>query len=491
MAGNELEIIAKRRHPKLAKKHAIYELILDSYKGGQDYINKSYLPQYPRERESDYKARKARSVYFNDVQPIADTMAGMLYETPVQRDKLEGKYAEFTSNISKGKGVDSFMRTLAIHSLLRTVFVLVDSPSFDSSQVVTEKDRIDKKLSPYAVIYFPEQIRDFSLDDKGELRWILLDDSYLDNENPLSEAAKKTQYTLWTSSEFKKFIISDDGKVSVQEEGTHKVGAVPGFLCSWRDLEDDGIADTPFEDISILGKKIYETISYMDETIASGTFQILFYPGEPPKEASSKGIGNLSIVPFDPASSKGPYFDGPGLRELFPFIQGLEVYLKKALSIMGLDKDQEKSNSQSGTAKKLEYRKAYAILNQGASVLEEAEKKIFSLFAKWQGDQTPPEYKVSYNRDFDPESLDIQVKRLISVYDTIIIPSIRKRITLELLPKLFPNLDAKEMKALESQVLSEIDVGQQVSDLLSRMATRDEPTNNNTPAGDTTQTSAT
>lgn len=449
-------LIMSRIHPAIMDKLPIWNLISDSYVGGDKYLRRNHLFRYVRETELEYRARLKRSVYFNHVQPLADILSGMLFNDPVQRTAPGFEY--IINKAHKNKSLDAFMMNVSIYSLLYTCGILVDAPD-DAQEYATLADRQNAGKNPYCVFYHPFQICDFNVDDEGCLEWVLLDNSFTDTSDPYSDAQKIYTRRLWTEEFYQDFYaVGEDEKnrnYSCDEPVVHGLGRVPFIFINWKDVNDDYISDSPFEDIALLDRHIYNLLSYLDEMLASGTFKTLFYPlgqGEGlPKELVENGVGNLTVTPFDGSLSQKPFFDGPTLSEINPFIQAMQLYEKQILSKVGLDKDTEKTYAQSGIAKSLEYKKAESLLKLGAIQMENAEKEIFQLCALWEGKQFTGD--IVYSKTFSSDDIDAAAKRLLALFSEMPYQSVKNASAKELVNKLLPELSDQE----RLEIMAEID----------------------------------
>jgi len=226
---------------------------------------------------------------------------------------------------------------------------------------------------------------------------------------------------------------------------------VPFVFSTWRDVGEDFIADTPFEDIAIIDRQIYNLLSYLDENIASASFKALFFPttkpSDLPTELITQGIGGLSVIPF-PSGGSQPFFDSSNLEDVGNFIDILNLYEKNILQKLGLDTDSEKNYVQSGTAKQLEYKKMEALLRAGATSLESTENKIFEFCALWLGIENQS-FSI-YPNEFVLEDVDKQLERLLSVY-SLNNESVKEPIFKEMLKKSLSYMDENEL----SEILKE------------------------------------
>lgn len=447
--------ILTTRHPELKLKDSIWNLILDSYLGGQEYFNAGYLFKYPKESLGSFNQRKKRSVYFNQVSPVVDMLSGLLFMNEPTRE-IPKELVYLQEDTSNGKNINEFMRVVSAYSLMFTCGVLIDSPKFDPDTNKTLKDRKDNNLNPYAVLYLPMKIRDFYVGDNYELEWVILDNSYYLHDDPFLPGREITIYRLWTREYYQDFTYDKYTTKEVTTDGQipHSLGIVPFRFVSWRDDNNDFIGETIFEDIAMISRLIYNSMSYMDEMLASGTFKVLMYPtdtGTLPDGITNGGIGALSAIPYNGNLSGKPFFDGAQLQEVEPFIKAMEFYMSEILKKVGLSTDETKEFVKSGAAKKVDYQKMRALLISGAQALQKTERWMFETAAKWEG-KNDQEVETTYNSAFSSEDLKTEVQLLTEL---LIHPvaSLRKNVMNLLVKKLLSNdLKADTLKEIYADI---------------------------------------
>lgn len=416
MSLDKNDIIFKRRNAELLERNENWNLIHRSYVGGVTYVQGNYLDRYPKESIKSFNVRKKRAVYFNQMSPIVDMLSGLLFLNKPTRE-IPKKILYIQDEFLKGKDIDQSMRLLSAYSFMFTIGVLVDTPDYDKELIRTEKDRRDAKINPYVSMYLPFKIRDFSINRfDGELDWVLLDDSYVDNSDPLKTSVNKIIYTLWKRETYQKFELVEgtNGKVIEGDEISHKIGYVPFKFMSWRDDNNDFVSETVCEDIAMISKLIYNNMSYMDEMLASGTFKMMTYPskdGSVPDELTKGGVGALGVVPYMGDYSNPPSFIGSELSDIDPFIKAITFYMTEILKKVGLSTDETKEFVKSGVAKKIDFQKMRALLISGSMMVEQTEKWIYKTIAKLEGGSVP-EVNVEYTSAFSDEDLELEVSML-------------------------------------------------------------------------------
>ena len=457
MEQEALSIIFSRRHPRIAEKTDIWKLESDCYSGGVNFIAADHLIQHSRESQADFDKRKDGSKYYNYVQPLADMLAGFLYAENVERE-IPDSFKYLIEKASKQKSLNAFIQNLSIQSLLYTCGVLVDSPAFDPAKIKTQADRRAAGLDPYCVIYYPWHIRDFHIGEGMELDWILLDNTVVDNSDVLADPVIKETYRLWTKTEYTDYHRSKDAKGKLQytedEPVLHNLGKVPFVFSNWRDVDEDYITESPFEDIALLSRAIYNMVSCETNMVTDASFKALFYPIEDmndiPKQLMATGIGSITVCPYNGTLSQKPFFDGPDIQSVEQYSTIVMRDIKEILSKIGLDKDHDKQFVQSGKAKSLEFEKCEAILRLGAEQLQSVELKIFEFAALWEGtiDAT---FEITYTKKFQSEDIDIQLSRLWEAF-SMPYASVQKEAAKEIVSKIFRELSPESIKKLTTEI---------------------------------------
>jgi hypothetical protein len=410
----------------------------------------------------------------NQLSPIVDLLSGLLFMNQPVRE-IPKEYDYILNNINGDKKINEFMRLVAADSFLFTCGILIDMPQFDAEAIKTRKDAKDNQIHPYATLYLPFRIRDFNINvTDGELDWVLLDNSYRDHSDPFTEGTDVVRYTLWTRTTYQHFEKKGFQGTSVPGPVVnHNLNIVPFKFVSWRDCDGDFVSETVCEDIAMVSKLIYNSLSYLDEMLASGTFKMLAYPsrdGTVPENLSSGGAGNLSIIPYEIDSSTPPSFIGAALTDIDPFIKAITFYMAEVLKKIGLSTDETKEFVKSGAAKKIDFQKMRALLTSGALMMGKLESWIVETAAKWEG-KPKPEVRIDYTSSFSDEDLQTEVTMLTELL-VLPVKSLQKNATKLIVKKVMGNyleaetleeinkdIDANmNMSSVEGQSKSKIDV---------------------------------
>lgn len=453
MIDKELaELLATRRSEQLKAKDNIWKLIRRAYKGGDDWIGKDTLVQYRIEDDVRYNQRLARADYTNHTQQLIDMIVGFVYQNPVKRN-ITG-YDYILSDIYKGKSMQSLMNMVATNCLKGTIGVLVDSPSVEVS---TQAERVDNGVNPYVVVYTPDMICDFELSDKGTIEWVLLDNSYTDKIDPLTPPTKVIMRRLWTKTYYRDIetIPGQRNKYKLYEEVAHNLGEVPFILVNSRDVDGDFICDSPFEDIVLKSRTVFNISSWATEVLASSSFQLLLFPYDNQQDLdniaatfdpATGGIGDLPVVPFK-ATSQRPSFEAPDIS-IDKFILMINHISSEILAKFGM-KIEEKGSWESGVAKSIDFAKTEAFLRSISIQLEDCERKIVYYCGLWENKDITAE--IDYSMTYEKGDIERQLLRLEKLFN---IPSdkVKKAAYSEAIRLTFPDVTEKTISELTADI---------------------------------------
>ena len=451
------KLLATRRNKKLENKLRIWKLVYDSYKGGEDYINSKNLFQYSIEDNLKYGKRLARADYANHTAQLVDMITGFVYALPVFR-QVEDKYSYILDSIHKGKSLQSLMNMVATKSLMSTVGLLVDAPSI--SPGITQADRLNSNVNPYVVFYSPWDVCDFDHDDEGQLLWVLLNNSYMDNSDPYNEPVLKDTRRLWTRDYYRDVEVVQNKETNaltyvLGEEITHELGEVPFIFVNCKDNDEDFICDSVFEDVALKSRKIFNMSSWADEVLASSTFQVMTFPYETQEDFDNivtifdpqkGGMADIPVVPYKVGGSP-PAFTGPDI-DVDKFITLINYHTEEILAKFGLKKESS-GVWESGVAKSIDFAKTESFLRSFSLQLEETEKKIIRLCSLYEGQEI--KYDIQYSFNYEKQDIQKEFDRLTQL---LLIPSdnVKKKVYKDMVQLSEPALTEEEVEELISDI---------------------------------------
>lgn len=189
-----------QRHPSYDEKALQAQRAL--YCGGDDWraLATQWLPKHPDEMDTTYAQRTARALYENHVGPIVDMLAASVFaEAPAVKD-IDGDWFTAFRNSVDGKGgkLGAWARDRLVDALVgRRAYVWVNLPfrppelEVDSLAAETSAGLLDAFL----VGLTAEQVIDWSTDDRGRLRWVMVRDLV---EERASIEDPRTRVHRWT-----------------------------------------------------------------------------------------------------------------------------------------------------------------------------------------------------------------------------------------------------------------------------------------------------
>ncbi|PKL17881.1 MAG: hypothetical protein CVV49_08875 [Spirochaetae bacterium HGW-Spirochaetae-5] len=453
---DKAKLLATRQSDKIKDKLPIWNMIYNAYTGGKAFITKDNLFQYRIEDNYRFQKRLDRADYTNHTQQLIDMMVGFVYSNTPKRD-IEEKYSYITDTIYKGKTLQSLMNMVATNCLKSTVGILIDAPA-DTPE--TEAERMQSGMNPYAVYYAPSQIRDFEVDDNGELLWIILDNSYMDKTDPAADPEMKDIKRLWTRSFYQDVETVKKGDKETYilgEEIPNTLETIPFIFVNCRDNDSDLICDSPFEDIVIKSRLVFNIASWASEVLASSSFQLIFFPYDSQQDLeaitatfdpASGGMADLPVVPFK-ATSQAPFFAGPDI-DMDKFINMINHLSEEILSKFGMKKE-SKGSWESGVAKSIDFEKTEAFLKSLSLQLQECERKIVEYCGLYENKEINA--KIDYHFTYEKADIDKQLNRLAMAF-TIPSQNTQRKAYKEMVKLTFPDAEGDEIDLLVSDINS-------------------------------------
>ena len=430
----------------------------ESYIGGELYKNKDNLFKYINENQIKYKDRLKRSFLINFMQPIVSEIKDAIFAKELQRDCTKKElFARFVQSATlAGDSLSDVMEDLAIYGCLYKVGVLVDGANFTEEFGTIEKSMRDRlRLFSSVKIILPHQILDYCEDESGRLKWVLLDCSYIDKS---AFGAKQTikKYVLWDSMQFITTTFTENEPHTEITE--HNLGEVPFFFFKKKELHRDPLAKSIFEDVAIMQRAIYNYLSLIDEDVYSSIIPMLLVKigGTPFNEEKKTGTGfsiehNTFYYEEVPPQLLKPEFLDPDT-----IIRIIDMITKEIYRKVGRYLDANNTYAQSGVAKDIDNKQRANALTNYARQLENAENKILSLFAKWEGiDFTEYDQSV-YPEEFDVISLASKIDDALKM-NSLFANSLtaQNAIKKDLIDSRFGNkLTVEEKKKIEEELLN-------------------------------------
>lgn len=485
--------IAENPHYIHKRYLSFWYFMLQSYEGGIDYTNamllqsgknagmldnlwnyfvngvqqnnqtvKGNLFLHPKERMEDYNRRINMSYFYNFNAPILDIYSDHLFKQPVLVDfaEIEQTIEQVREDIDKqGSSIPEFRKQMAdMAQLYGHCFVIVDSPKVSSTEELkTRADQIEERAFPYLCLYSPQDILNWSLDEYGKPYWVLVRetrDSNNDVFNFKEGGEKQIYFRLWTRDGWMLF----DADYEKLDEGIYDLGEVP-IVCVFAKKSKKarnflGISD--LADIAFISRDIYNASSELRQILRDQTFAFLAVQGTS-DEYSDLQIGTGKGLLY-PEGRNAPVYVSPPSDNATIYFDHIDRQITKIYQIAKLDSGgvsakssgTPKADAQSGVSKAWDFNQTNSALSSKSSNLEDAELRIWQLFAKWEGKEFTG--SVQYPNEFSISSLtddlnEAELESRVSLGQTFN-SEVRKAIV----RKKFPRLDETEIEKMDAEI---------------------------------------
>lgn len=225
-----------REHPEYSAKASMWRRYRDLYVGGEQMRRAAanYLMRRNKEPMEIYSERLSHAYYENYIGSIIDWYAATLFrrEPVLQVNGTEECGRRFLSAFMddcdlRGTSLTDFFRAAFTEALVcGSSYMLVDFPR--SSGVARNRAAEDElgASRAYLASYAPEDLINWSLDERGNLEWVVLRSQTLRQPAPNSTTGSlETRWAYYDKHQFRIFrrvaAGADDEPVELVAEGVH------------------------------------------------------------------------------------------------------------------------------------------------------------------------------------------------------------------------------------------------------------------------------
>ncbi len=445
MTREELE----RTHPLYDAYLSEWEFFVRSYFGGRLYREGGYLLKHPFESTENHNRRRATAYYYNYCGPIVDIMVSHLFRKPPRRDfgslASDPLFNAFLEDCDlEGTGFAQFMRDAQrFASIYGRVSIVVDKPRLNAG---TLEEEIRGGIRPYLVLITPENLLDWRFTRLPSGRTVL---------DMVKIREEQGLFRIWTRRHWQVWLLPERGEPVLSDSGTHPLGEVPivNLYNKKTGIRMLGLSD--IQDIADINRNIYYLCSDAREIIENTAFPMLAIPYEK-SGVEEKEIGPRNILQFDPSEPNArPYWlEAPhsSLSEIREWVRQDIAEIHRIAKLGGVRATQDRSQPQSGIALELEWQQLHAVLSEKADNLEEAERQLLRLWARWQGKRF--DGTVDYPDEFSVRDLDRELERAIKAISLgLESRTFRKELEKKVVDAVLPKLKAE----VKTKILEEID----------------------------------
>ncbi len=476
--------LAENPHPIYVRNHAFWRFLLNSYEGGIDYngamvdeksndvngievrVNGEALRstadtnlfRHARERNDSYLERVDMSYYYNFCAPVIDVYTNHLFRHGVVGDfgSIDKLVEAKAKDIDRKQGsIEEVRRELAeVSQIYGHSFVVVDSPMVDK-EIFSLQDQIDNDVFPYLSVWHPQNIINWSLDAFGRPYFVLTKETVDTMTDPMANADKKNRfqnrYRLWTRDEW--FVFGHDYEQTAT--GRHGLGIVP-IVCAFdkQSKKAENFLGVSFiADIAFIARDIYNVSSELRQILRDQTFSILALQGDASdyplvEVGTSKGL----VIPRD---VQMPQYIAPPPAPAETLMKHIDNQVSKIFQIAKLEGGSasfkgQSAIDQSGASKAWDFNQTNSALAMKAGNMEDAEMKIWNIWAKWQGKEF--DGSVVYPRDFSVQSLKQDLDEAEQTMKMNISNEFNKEIKKAIVRKKFPRLQKEDLDKIDSEI---------------------------------------
>jgi hypothetical protein len=425
---------------------------LNAVKGGENFANSDNLFSHRLEDSEDYDERIDRLYYLNFCDAIPQ-----LYNTYIFKETIERPPDDFLDNMfrknvdGKGTTISDFMNRIGFYSsIFGCMHVLVDMPALPSEMNKISKAQVKKMdIYPRCSLIYPQQLRDWSIDANGNLRWIILEYTYYRDSDPYIERKIENHYKLITTTEWKieddkgELVIFDDGRPN---SGPNPHGSIPLVTLYHKDIDNDLIGESLLKDIVYINRIIMNWCSCIDEQIERNTFSQLIYPddgslGEESETSDDplRKISTSSIMTFPSNSAQPPQFISPNTETISVIWDLVVDHIKEIYRLAGLiGNTSDLYVSRSGRAAQMSFLGVNSALAEKAKRYEKFENEISRLAVKLNGSDPESLENVKYSDSFDVTSLTEEIDSSFRImeknFSTVLNKTMMKNIARKAIP---------------------------------------------------------
>lgn len=465
MAAEAIKL-SEREHPLYTINLDLWSLFLDAVKGGTSFINSTNVFSHRLEDATDYGSRLDRGYYLNFCKSVPE-----LYNTYIFKEKIERPpdsiLVDFRKDVDGvGTPIDKFISRLGfLSSIFGAMHTLVDVPAVGQKKISKAQAKKDK-IRPYVELIYPQQLKDWSVDRFGNLRWVVIESVYYKDEDYKVEREEELHYKLITTEEWK--IEDEDGNPVKFEDGSpnkgkNTLGIVPFCTLYHQDIDDDLVGESMLSDIVYINRIILNWCSCIDEQIERNTFSQLIVPDDGTlAEESETGddplyrVGNTSIFTFPANAGQPPQFISPNVECINVIWNLVTDHIKEIYRLAGLiGSSEDMYASRSGRSAQMGFMSVNSALTNKAKQYERIENEINKLAYLQYGKDFSKIEPVKYPNSFDISSLEEEINNSFKIMEKNFSVTLNKQMQKDISRRAIP-LASQEVR---TQVESEIESG--------------------------------
>lgn len=376
-----------------------YKLLDDAYRASGGFESGDYIIPHVSEMMPKYLRRKNMAYFINYVKPITTALVNPIFKTDPIRDNMSSTYPSFAEDVDgNNTTLTRFMKRAAIRAKLHGVeFIVIDMEKLEQGVVITQKDRIEKRLFPYLYLVSPAQVERWYTDKLGRLVSITywIEDVKLESDG---SAKQVIEHWTWTNDFYIKEVEG------VREKNVNPVGVIPIIpLYGTRNDSDTLIPQSDLYAIARTNHALYNACSELRERNRAQAFSLLTIPIDEDDDFDGEDTpikyGTADTLIYKQGSQSPEWITPPSAssdiieNEINLMVR--EIYRMANLRL--------KSNSIgyniSGIAMQYDNQQLYQSIAEFAQEIKDTEEKIAFIFGRYMGEDNS-NIVITYNSDY-------------------------------------------------------------------------------------------
>jgi hypothetical protein len=365
-----------------------WSFLLDSFVGGDQYRNGSYLTRYQLETAQEYQQRLATTPLDNHCASIVSVYTSFLFREDPERDLNDWAgfqdVLDFLNDANlEGQSFNSYMKDVATwSSVFGHVWCLMTKPNLGAE---TQGQEQAMGLRPYVNILTPLAVLEWRWARQPNGSYQLIHFKYIEEIVDQTTVIKE-----WTNEEIRTWIMDDNKKTaSLDMVEPNQLGVIPAVLAYNKKSIVKGIGVSDLADISSIQRQIYNLLSEVEQSHRLDGHPSLVVT---PDTQYGSGAGAVIVIPENSDPGLKPYVlehGGANVASIHATIDKLVESINRMSNTGGVRATETRTLS--GVAMEVEFSLLNARLAEKADQLELVEEQLFKLYGlymdrTWMGE---------------------------------------------------------------------------------------------------------
>lgn len=387
--------------------------LIDDLMAGTDAMRErgeTWLPREPNEQLNNYKNRLKRSFLYPILKDTIEKATSRPFSQPVtvnDEDKLDGRLAPMIEDMD-GEGTDLTQQARDAYEVMAAygkVHLYVDYPNTGGDQNAAE----DRRISPVCRIVMPCDLIGWryrtSDDGKRELTQIRF--RYYENEEDGAWGDVEVEYLLVVNAPgadgaagtWERFKLSENGKYTSVETGTHTYPGVPLFT-AYSKKKGFMVSEPPLKDLAHLNLAHWQSSSDQRNAMRFARIGMIAATGISKDEYDSE----VTIAPtnvFKSVNKEAKYYyvepSGGAITAGEREIQHIE----EQCEVLGAAPFVARTTDSTATGKAIDRDEANSDAQSWVRIIERLYNSAFEGAAKWVKVELPEKFGINIFDEFD------------------------------------------------------------------------------------------